>query len=288
MEMSDSRRFFFEFWSAADAKSEKDISLKDLATFIAKALEHSDSKLTAKLDEFGSRLEAMEKAVSHAARPSADDSKLTIAEQHGLQSDAVRHSFVSRKSNAGFEQHPIHCCGQALISDSSPGTDAPIAPATGASHAKEPHKMAQAQRERYMQKFETDEIFGKSVEALERERQRKAENLRAEHHKHLFTSWMLMPGSRFRLTWDSVTCLLVLFVAISLPYRVAFLIDYTNAVRPAPLAPQGRMGRCCPAAAHRRCPPPLPTAAAHHRCPAALLAALSHPFRSVGACRRRG
>ena len=41
-EASPSRRFVFDFFAKADAKPEADISLRDLATFISKALEHSE------------------------------------------------------------------------------------------------------------------------------------------------------------------------------------------------------------------------------------------------------
>lgn len=39
--------------------------------------------------------------------------------------------------------------------------------------------------------------------------------------------WVLSPQSRFRYTWDSVATLLIIFIAVVLPYRVTFATDWT-------------------------------------------------------------
>ena len=82
------------------------------------------------------------------------------------------------------------------------------------------------QRERYMRKFERDEIFGKSEEDLEKEKQFK-EN-RQKNLRQSNIRCMLMPDSPFRLGWDAMSILLILYVSIALPYQVAFMMDYVN------------------------------------------------------------
>lgn len=37
---------------------------------------------------------------------------------------------------------------------------------------------------------------------------------------------MLMPSSGVRLAWDAMSMLLVMFIACTLPFRVAFLMDW--------------------------------------------------------------
>lgn len=196
------------------------------------------STLTRRLDEFGHRLESMERQVAekHGAHAVAS-TDLTLAEQQGLSEMSIRYpnkpgdqqatgssSDAPAKARVGddsFTASPSHAQKSASGVTSAPRH-------LQRENTQGVAKMGQAQRERYMQKFEKDEIFGKSVETLEMEKTRKLDNALA-HHGHLLANWMLMPGSRFRLMWDSMTCLLVLFVAISLPYRVAFLMDYIDA-----------------------------------------------------------
>ena len=170
---------------------------------MSEALEQSDRRMTEKLDSFGSRLELLEMKLESGVMASGNvgtpGETVTIAE-------AVHRRSIA---STGFETPP----------------EQPIVP-----EAKEPLMVrttqADNQRERYMQKFEKDEIFGKSVEALESEKQKQSAK---EAARGTLKRWMLMPGSSLRLAWDFVSVVLVLFVAISLPYRVAFLMDYISA-----------------------------------------------------------
>ena len=38
---------------------------------------------------------------------------------------------------------------------------------------------------------------------------------------------LLLPSSKFRLWWDAVACALIFFIATVLPYRTAFVIDWS-------------------------------------------------------------
>lgn len=62
-----------------------------------------------------------------------------------------------------------------------------------------------------MRKFEKDEIYGKTDEELEKEAKRKASRAQEKQASHL-RFLMLMPYSRFRMTWDAITILLVVRV----------------------------------------------------------------------------
>ena len=48
-------------------------------------------------------------------------------------------------------------------------------------------------------------------------------------HAKLLHRGMLLPGSGFRLMWDVMSVVLVLYVSTMLPYKVAFLMDYVDA-----------------------------------------------------------
>merc|ERR1719453_1585495 len=39
---------------------------------------------------------------------------------------------------------------------------------------------------------------------------------------------LLLPSSRFRLWWDAVACLLICFIAVVLPYRTAFVTEWSS------------------------------------------------------------
>ena len=65
-----------------------------------------------------------------------------------------------------------------------------------------------------MAKYTGEEVFGLTSASLIQHKQRTSKNTR---------QGVLLPGKGFRLYWDCVSAVLVLFISITLPYRLAFI-----------------------------------------------------------------
>ena len=77
-------------------------------------------------------------------------------------------------------------------------------------------------------KLQADEVYGLSSEKvnLKNAVQSRSEQ-RNQSQVHMAAKQLLiMPNSRFRLYWDGVACSLVLFIALVLPYRTAFVTQW--------------------------------------------------------------
>lgn len=82
-----------------------------------------------------------------------------------------------------------------------------------------------------LKKLQPNEVFGaESASAVvntagraltHRELEMRAQEQRASAH------CLLHPQRRFRFNWDLASCLLILFMAISLPYRIAFVLHWS-------------------------------------------------------------
>ena len=67
-----------------------------------------------------------------------------------------------------------------------------------------------------------DEILG-IAPAAQDEVAKKARGYRQLCGHHAHQRWLVLPDSKFRLYWDGVSSVLILFIAITLPYRIAFV-----------------------------------------------------------------
>ena len=75
-----------------------------------------------------------------------------------------------------------------------------------------------------------EEVFGtSSANDAARKHQQQLKNQR-EHNKFMLAQLhrlLVEPQSRFRLWWDLISCVLICFIALSLPYRSAFEPDWS-------------------------------------------------------------
>jgi hypothetical protein len=66
----------------------------------------------------------------------------------------------------------------------------------------------------FMAKYTGEEVFGLTSESQIQHEQRTSKKDQ---------KGVLLPGKGFRLYWDCVSAVLVLFISITLPYRLAFI-----------------------------------------------------------------
>ena len=85
--------------------------------------------------------------------------------------------------------------------------------------------VCQANELKKISKLQTDEVFGLSAEMVNR-----TTAVRSKNNVSLFQTLrrgLLMPQSRFRLWWDSIACALISFIALVLPFRTAFITEWS-------------------------------------------------------------
>ena len=97
---------------------------------------------------------------------------------------------------------------------------------------KEKNVKEAKKQEKFLEKYAHDEVFGRSKADIEHERLKNIEKTERDfsHQKSLKWIWahytfMILPSSGLRLFWDATSMILVIFIAMTLPYRVAYLMD---------------------------------------------------------------
>lgn len=80
-----------------------------------------------------------------------------------------------------------------------------------------------------MGKFQAQEILGHTSDEMQRTKKasERSEQGQRDLHTRVRRRFLVHPQSRFRLLWDGVSCLLILFLAVSLPYRIAFVSQWS-------------------------------------------------------------
>jgi hypothetical protein len=86
-------------------------------------------------------------------------------------------------------------------------------------------RIAMAKQENFLQKFAHEEVYGKTKQQFDEEAAEDNKRMRAAASHTFGAHAMLIPSSVTRLTWDACSMLLVLFIAVTLPFRVAFNSD---------------------------------------------------------------
>ena len=106
-------------------------------------------------------------------------------------------------------------------------------------------------RERFMEKFSADELFGVEQSVMHRRGEGRGEDLREMTFSKalsrgkdvsddeydimgrvrrvtdvMLTRMLIAPGSHFRLYWDIASITLVIFLAAVLPYRICFVLEW--------------------------------------------------------------
>ena len=90
--------------------------------------------------------------------------------------------------------------------------------------AKRKLKAQQTSTERFLQKFAMDEVYG------DRGAKSDAGPAMNTNDEGTLPRFMIHPTSRTRLYWDVVAIVLVFYVAVTLPYRLAFARSWPDAL----------------------------------------------------------
>ncbi len=230
-------------------------ALSSMMNLITTALDKSDARVAQRLDEFAARLDRFEGKLQEYAKPPkgvvgappevntlalrarvermscASSDSLTMAERQKLADELTKQATEQAQ-----QTHLTPAAAPAAAAETlAPGPAQERRVATSKSDHRSTtggrrDATPASQRERFLAKFEKAEIFGKSVEEIEQEKLTASMRLRQKQGgSTIGRKCMLMPGSGIRLAWDSVSVLLVFYVALALPYQVAFLMDYMDA-----------------------------------------------------------
>lgn len=183
--------------SEAEPAPAGELATPGIVQQIMEALAKSDARMEARLNEFSKRLDAFENRIgqTHAAASSSSSTQhseaslqrhiakmscasseaLTLAERAKLARDFQRESAPAGASETSGAHSSAPAPSSAVVGQNDdPAHHRPHGPHGRHSTAA----LAASQRERYLAKFEKEEIFGKSLDEIEQDNLTQSMRLR--------------------------------------------------------------------------------------------------------------